>query len=303
MNDITTRAPLRLTLCGGGNDLPIHWRRHGGFMMTAAIDKYVTVKVGNCRDGICAENADLFPRIRAAGHRSGMFDVRSEVPPGSGLGGSSALLVALLKARWPELDDYELAMAAYNIERYSLGEPAGLQDAFIASFGGCLQLEIDQAGRVAATPFRLPSDFADRLILMHTGIQRSAGEVLEKQVRDVSTKLCCRAAMEKIAGLAWEIYRDLQINGGKRFGELTEEHWQYKRASSPAVTTPQIDAWHDLALANGATGGKCCGAGAGGFLLLVTEPSKRGELVRVMTDAGLVEMPFGFSETGAEVVA
>lgn len=297
---IRVQAPCRLPICGGGHDLPEQWRKRPGFLVTAAINKYTTVTVGP------GERIDIgrdFGYPLAAGWKATDYvRFESQVLPGSGLGGSSALMVALLRAKHPDLQAHELAMAAYHLERFFLGEPVGYQDGFAAAFGGCLAMEIDTHGRVNTWPVTLPPDFNDRLLLMATGIQRPAADVLNKQAEAICTKLVSREAMDQIARLGHNIYEDLRDNGGRNYGPLTDLHWQFKRATTGAVTNPAIDTWYDLARENGASGGKCTGAGGGGFLLFVVEPPDRQHLVETMTAAGLVETPFQFTNEGARII-
>lgn len=297
----TVRSPLRLPICGGGSDICTHWRRDGGFLLAATIDKYLTVKTQTVE----YEWTELqqHPYATAAGFsKSDLIEIQSDVPPGSGLGSSSALMVALLRAKHPTLPPHELAMAAYDLERYHLGHPVGYQDGFAAAFGGCIALEIDTAGRVLTWTVDLPADFRDRLVLMATGIQRSAADVLQKQARDISTKLVCREAMEEIANLGRAIYDDIRYNKGKRYGELTDSHWQVKKVTTDVITNPVIDAWYDLARKSGASGGKCIGAGGGGYMLFVIDPSDRERFIGVMEAAGMKYTPFQFVDHGVEVI-
>jgi D-glycero-alpha-D-manno-heptose-7-phosphate kinase len=211
-------------------------------------------------------------------------------------------MAALLRARHPDLQAHELATAAYNIERYTLNIPTGIQDSHIAAYGGCLAMEIDRQGRVRTWPVMLPSDLHSRLLLMATGIQRPAADVLRRQSTETSTNLVSRSAMQKIADLGYEIYHDLRGNAGRRFGELTLAHWRAKRATEPGISTPQIDQWIDEGLGLGAEGAKLCGAGAGGYLLFVVPPERREILVTTMANQGLVEMPFRFTPDRAEII-
>lgn len=298
---ITVQSPLRLPICGGGSDICTHWRKSSGFLVTAAIDKYLTITVTS------GNRLNTIPQNRyatAAGWNDmDLMTIESDVPEGSGLGGSSSLMVALLRAKYPDIQPHELAMAAYHLERFFLCEPVGYQDGFAAAFGGCIAMNIDTIGQVTTFPVLLPPDFHSRLLLMATDIQRPAADVLRKQAAEVCTKLVSREAMNHIAQLGHIIYEDLRNNQGKRYGELCDLHWQYKRATTGAVTSPAIDAWYDLARENGASGGKCVGAGGGGFLLFVVEPPYRPHLVETMTAAGLTETSFQFVNHGARVIS
>lgn len=297
---ITVRSPFRICLAGGATDIGTYYRRHSGFLLSVTIDQYLTVTV---EPGNRLDTTPPHPYAIAAGWSSrDLMTVESPVPPGSGLGGSGSLMVALLRARHPDLQASELAAAAYNIEHYTLNIPTGIQDSHIAAYGGCLAMEIDTYGRVRTWPVTLPADFNARLLLMATGIHRPAADVLHKQAAEVCTKLVSREAMLQIANLGHTIYEDLRDNGGRNYGPLVDQHWQYKRATTGAVTNQQIDAWYDFARANGASGGKVIGAGGGGYLLFVVEPPDRQHLVETMTAAGLVETPFQFTNEGARIV-
>lgn len=302
MTIVKVRAPLRLTLAGGGTDIPEHWRRNGGCVVSATIDKYLTVEViPDIVPGCFTEDQGLRRYVGAAGWKGGAFECYSDVPAGKGLGGSGALMVALLKARHPGLQPAELAAAAYNIERYTLNRPVGIQDQYIAAYGGARVFQISRFGDVHDTPLTLPAGFNDRLLLMDTGMTRQAAGVLADQAKSLCTKLVTREAMEFIQNLGQIIYDDLVANEGRGYGRLTHDHWMFKKATSTAMSNPAIDAWYDLAREHGASGGKLVGAGGGGFLLLVVEPPDRNHLVEVLTEAGLVEMPFRFTDKGAEV--
>lgn len=302
---IKVKVPFRLTIAGGGTDLPAHYRRHGGFVVTAAIDKYLTVEIEPeiCKPPATGRNpASLLRYAVAAGWESGIFSVTSDVPPGSGLGGSGALMVALLLARYPELDDNraELATAAFNLERYGLGKACGLQDHWVAATGS-IALNIGNDASVTRYNAFLPYDFQSRLALFRTGIQHDASQVLARQAEAIQSQHDAEKAMQVIDRIGHEIWRDLQ-KGGHRFGELTLAHWRAKRATEPSISTHQIDRWIDEGLTLGAEGAKLCGAGAGGYLLFVIDPSRRETLARHLAAEGLEEMPFRFTHDAAEIV-
>lgn len=301
--------PMRTSICGGASDLPACYPYHGGYLISAAIDKYVTLEVfpmdtmsKDVSWKICNHLVpERYAEAVGFGYDQCLISCESDFPPGSGLGGSGALMVGLLKLKHPELSKYELASAAYNIERFSLGHPTGCQDHFIAAFGGVLELTISQNGFVYPKPIELPKGFVDQLILFSTGIQRDAKEVLTKQQESIKENRAADESIVEILDISARISEDLKY-GGKQFGELTERHWQAKRQTSMATTTPQIDAWHDLALDNGATGFKCNGAGAGGTVMVVCHPDDRQHLIKVLESDGLVHVPFNFVDRGAEIV-
>jgi len=297
---ITIQVPLRICLAGGGSDLPEYWRAETGFVVSAAISLYLTVTVS---PGNRLVVGSPHPYALAAGWSPrDLVEIESDVPAGSGLGGSGALMVALLKARRPELPRPELAAAAYHLERYHLGKHCGLQDHWIAALGGAITIEIEHDGAVTTGPVRLPPGFEERLLLMRTPIRRDADVVLSSQSHAiVSAQLQAESAMLKIHLLGEKIWRDLVTNDGRRFGELTRQHWEAKRASTEATSTSQIDGWVDLADREGAEAAKCIGAGAGGYLLFVVPEQRREHLARVMTEAGLSETPFRFVDEGASI--
>ena len=304
MNPTTVRCPLRLTLAGGGSDIPEYSRRYGGFVVSATINLSLTVSIGKCQPGVCSckiKNRASPAYVKAANLPPNLIaTTESSVPNGSGLGGSGALMVSLLKARYLEMSPQELAAAAYNIERYAIGNPTGIQDAYVAALGSCA-MYIKSVGSVVTQPLTPPDGLYTRLALFATGIQREAKTVLAAQAKNFAEDTAETKAMHRIVDIGRHVFGDILKNQGRRFGELTHEHWLAKRATGP-TSTSQIDEWYELARSNGASGGKVCGAGAGGFLLLVVEPKDRQHLIQTMTDAGLKYTPFHFVNHGAEIV-
>jgi D-glycero-alpha-D-manno-heptose-7-phosphate kinase len=311
MDKVTVRTPLRLTLFGGGCDNPAYYRQYGCVLGCATIDRYITVMV---RPGMRTPGRW---DIDAAGHvrdkrpnpyaiAAGWTDrdevtIESPVQAGSGLGGSGALMVALLKARWPELVGHELAEATFNLERYHLGEPCGRQDHAAAAFGGASLVLVNGDGGFAVQSIALPDGLESRLALFWTGLQRSAGKVLQSQVDAIQAKSDGLAAMREIDRIGRLTYNDILSNNGQRYGELTEAHWTAKKCSG-STTTPEIDEWHRIGIEAGAGGGKVCGAGRGGYMLFVVEPDRRERLIGALTAAGLEYSPFRFTSDKAEII-
>ena len=304
MGSITVRTPFRITLAGGGSDIREYSRRHGGYVVGATIDKWLTVTV---TPSVCSgmfdieDAAPVYHYAYAAGWRPrDAIKVESDIPDGSGLGGSGALMVSLLKARNPELTPLELATAAYNIERYSLRNPTGIQDAYVAAFGSCA-MTVSRDSWVCVLPVSPPEQLQSRLALFATGIQREAGSILSVQAKNFAEESAATSAMHRIVAIGRLIFDDMISNQGRRFGELTHQHWLAKRATGP-TSTDRIDQWYNLALDNGAQGGKVCGAGAGGYMLFVVEPKDRAMLIQAMTSAGLEYTPFQFVNHGAKTL-
>jgi D-glycero-alpha-D-manno-heptose-7-phosphate kinase len=323
---IIARSPLRISLGGGGTDLPSYYREHGGFLIAAAIDKYVYITVHQTfvpelivkysRLERVDRAADLeHPIIREAMR---LLDVEgkyleltsmADIPAGTGLGSSGSFTTALLKALHAHkkglMHPRELAEQACAIEIDVLGEPIGKQDQYIAAFGGVTSFEFLPDGRVVAHPLRLDTDtlfnLEDNLLLYFTGYSRSASAILKEQ--DAASRKRDTAMSEnlhEVKALGHESQQALEAGDLARFAELLTEQWERKKQRSGAMSNDRIDSWHRLALQNGARGGKLIGAGGGGFLLFYAEDKAR--LRRAMTPTGLREVRFRFDFEGTKVV-
>jgi D-glycero-alpha-D-manno-heptose-7-phosphate kinase len=323
---IITRSPLRITLGGGGTDLPSYYRDHGGFLIAAAIDKYVYVtvmrpfvegiflkysKLEHVDDIDDVQHPIIREAIRMLEFRTPQVEVTTlaDIPAGTGLGSSGSFSTALLKALYAHrrrlLHPDELAQLACEIEIGRLREPIGKQDQYIAAYGGvtCFTFHPDET--VDARPLALSMDslFAleDNLLLFFTGFSRSAGSILSDQ--KVRTE---RADDEMLKNLHYvkELglrSRDALERGQMAlFGELMHEHWEHKKRRSGGMSNPRIDEWYELGRRNGAIGGKLVGAGGGGFLLFYSEEHRR--LRQAMAAAGLEEVRFRFDFEGTKVL-
>ncbi|MBR0778770.1 GHMP kinase [Bradyrhizobium diazoefficiens] len=323
---ITTRSPLRISLGGGGTDLPSYYREHGGFLIAGAIDKYVYVNVVRpFKKGIYLKYSKLeqvsavdevqHPIIREAirmlGFHTPQIEITTlaDIPAGTGLGSSGSFTTALLKAlymhRMRQVDPQNLARLACEIEIDRLGEPVGKQDQYIAACGGLSCFTFNPDDSVDVEPLQISMDtrfdLEDNLLLFFTGFSRSAGSILQDQ--NTRTK---RNDQEMIANLHYvkelglRSKQLLQAGRTADFGALMHEHWEHKKRRSGGMSSPQIDEWYELGMKSGATGGKLVGAGGGGFLLFYA--SDRNRLRHVMTAAGLQEVRFGFDFEGTKVV-
>lgn len=323
---IIARSPLRISLGGGGTDLPSYYSRHGGFLIAGAIDKYVYITVHQTFvEDLIIKYSKLervanfeqlhHPIVREALRLTGVsgqfLEITSmaDIPAGTGLGSSGSFTTALLKAlithRREIVHPRELAEQACHIEIDVLREPVGKQDQYIASFGGLTCFEFHPDGRVDACPLRLDSEtmynLEDNLLLFFTGYSRSAGSILKEQ--DDRSRADDRAMLENL-----HFVKDLGLQtrdafeGGDlaRFAELMNVHWQYKRQRSGQMSNPDIDRWYDLAIRNGALGGKLIGAGGGGFLMFYAEDSRR--LRHALAGTGLREVRFRFDFEGTKVI-
>ncbi len=324
---IITRTPFRVTLGGGGTDLPSFYREHGGYVLAVAIDKYMFVNVNTpiVDDKIrvkytkseFVDHADQVQHslareaLRYFGLTRGIEIVSiADVPAGTGLGSSSAYLVGLLNAMHAltqnPVGPQQLAEEACYIELDILKKPIGKQDQYMAAYGGLTMLEISRDGKVRVTRVGLDVEVLEALegniLMFYTNDMRDATAILSQQ--DSAAKRKDRtvvSSLREIKDIGLEI-RDAIVKGNlRRFGELMDLHWRSKKRLSPGITNPQIDAWYELAKTNGAIGGKISGAGGGGFLMLYCEESK-AQLREAMRTAGLRELNFRLDFEGSKVI-
>ena len=323
---IIARSPLRVTFGGGGTDLPSFYREHGGFLVAAAIDRYVYVTVMRpFSPGIYLKYSQLehveavrdvrHPIIREAiamvGFRTPQIEITTlaDIPAGTGLGSSGSFTTALLKALYAHrrrlVHPHELAALACEIEIDRLGEPVGKQDQYIAAYGGLTCFTFTQDDRVIASPLKVTHDtlidLEDNLLLFFTGFSRSAGSILKDQhVRSTSRDDEMLRNLQYVRTLGERSRDALEAGNPTAFGELMHEHWQHKKARSHGMSNPQIDRWYDIAMRNGAVGGKLVGAGGGGFLMFYA--SERNQLRHAMAAEGLEEVRFRFDFEGTKIV-
>ena len=323
---IITRSPLRITLGGGGTDVPSYYRRQDGFVLAAAIDRYVYVTVTRpFVTGIYLKYSKLehvdavdevqHPIIREAIR---MLDFRTpqveittlaDIPAGTGLGSSGSFTTALLKAlhahRRRLLHPDELARLACEIEIDRLGEPVGKQDQYSAAYGGLTCFTFCRNDDVEAEPLRVGMDtlltLEDDLLLFFTGFSRQAGDILRDQdvrSRDADTSMLANLDETKEIGLRSK--QVLEAGRTAEFGALLDAQWQQKKGRSSGMSNPQIDEWYAMGRRSGALGGKLVGAGGGGFLMFYAEDHKR--LRGAMAEAGLQEVRFRFDFEGTKVL-
>lgn len=324
---IITRSPMRISLGGGGTDLPSYYRKHGGFVMSAAIDKYVYITlhetfvpeviVKYSKMEVVERVEDVkHPIVREALKLIGLGDPHieitsmSDVPAGTGMGSSgsftTALLLALHRMKRDNIGRQTLAEEACHIELDLLGEPIGKQDQYIAAFGGVTCLDFRADDSVAVTPVRVDPmtlhNLEDNLMLFFMNFTRNASDILKDQ--DVRSRQDDRAMIENlhcVKQLGYESKAALESGDLRRFADIMQVHWENKKKRSAGMTTSVIDEYYDLARSNGALGGKLIGAGGGGFLMFYTEDKTR--LRRVMCEAGLREVRFRFDFEGTRLLA
>ena len=323
---IIARSPLRITLGGGGTDLPSYYRQHEGFVIAAAITRYVYVTVMRpFTPGIYLKYSKLehVERVEDVEHRIIREALRlqklrtpqieittlADIPAGTGLGSSGSFTTALLKSlhahRRHLLHPQELAELACRIEIDILEEPIGKQDQYIAAFGGLTCFTFHPDDRVTAVPLEVSVEtrfnLEDNILLFFTGYARSASAILrDQQVRTVSSEGEMLDNLHFVKDLGYRSKRALEAGDVEGFGALLHEHWEHKKRRSAGMSNDVIDGWYELGRRNGAIGGKLVGAGGGGFLMFYA--ADRNRLRRAMAGAGLEEVRFGFDFEGTKVV-
>jgi D-glycero-alpha-D-manno-heptose-7-phosphate kinase len=323
---IIARSPLRVTLGGGGTDLPSYYRENEGFLVAAAIDKYVYVNVMRpFTEGIYLKYSQLehvekiqdvqHPIIREAlsmlGFRTPQVEITTlaDIPAGTGLGSSGSFTTALLKAlythRKRHVHQEALAELACEIEINRLGEPIGKQDQYIAAVGGITCFTFHKDNTVTAEPLKISMetmfDLEDNLLLFFTGFSRSASGILREQhVRSQAHDADMLKNLHYVKDLGYRCKEALESGNTAQFGEWMHTHWEHKKQRSGGMSNTDIDAWYDLGMRNGAIGGKLVGAGGGGFLMFMAHD--REKLRRAMRGVGLEEVRFRCDFEGAKVV-
>lgn len=325
---ILARAPFRISLGGGGTDLPTYYSRYGGFILSAAINKYVYIYVNRpaADDYIRVKYSryeqvtspdeiqhDLVrPALKLLG-LGGSLEITSmaDVPAGTGLGSSGTYLVALLTALYElkreKVPTQALAEQACYIEMELARHPVGKHDHYLAAFGGIPCLEIAPDGRVTVTPLDVSistaEEFRNSVLLYYTGITRTSTDILADQQRDTAQgDATVVDSLHRTKELGYRIRETLEQGDLERFGLLLDEHWQNKKRRSGKVSDPRINQWYDLAKEHGALGGKIMGAGGGGFFMFCCPNNRKQSLRQTLLAAGLREMPYDFDFEGAKVL-
>lgn len=327
---IRAKAPFRISFGGGGTDVPPFCWEYGGAVVSTTIDKYAyaTLRPIKLRKinlhsidynlektfklGELEYNGEL-DLIKAAINEFNVkrgFDllIHGEMPPGSGMGASSSIAVALIGCLKEFTDrrmsKREIAELAYNIEREELKEKGGYQDQYAAAFGGFNYIEFLR-NKVDVTPLHLSQKIMNellyRLSLFYTGETRLSSVIHEDMAKHYKEgKRDYLEGMNNLKRIANEIRRSLLRGGLERFGELLHEGWMEKRRLSGKITSPEIDRLYEIARGKGAVGGKILGAGGGGHLLVFCEPDKKFEVEEELIKYGVKTVPFGFAPEGLQ---
>ncbi len=323
---IITRSPLRISLGGGGTDLPSYYRRFGGFLVAAAIDKYVYItlhrtfvqelivkysKLERVKTVAEIEHPIIREALQLLKFESPSMEIASmaDIPAGTGLGSSGSFTTALLKAlhayRKNPIRPDELAVEACQVELEILKEPIGKQDQYIAAYGGITCFEFQPDDQVKAWPLRISEEtlynLEDNLLLFFTGFARSASAILKEQ--DDRSKQNDQQMIDNlhfVKDLGLKSKEALEAGDLTAFGKLMDVHWQHKKKRSGSMSNQQINVWYDLAMQNGAVGGKLIGAGGGGFLVFYTHDKPR--LRHALRGAGAHEVRYRFDFEGAKTL-
>jgi len=324
---IITRTPFRITLGGGGTDLPSYYSRNGGFILSAGINKYMFINLNkiivddlirikysksetiSSLDEI--QHTIVREVLRMVGVDKGIeIASMADIPAGTGLGSSSSFCVGLINALHTFKREYvsrhDLAEEACTIEIDILKKPIGKQDQYLATYGGLTILEIDTNGIVDVHPLLMDNDamleLQENILLFYTGIKRDGEEILTKQ--DEATNKNDENVvnrLHKIKEMGIEIRNLLEKGKLREFGEMLNVHWETKRKLSDGITSKKIDEWYDIAMKNGAVGGKLTGAGGGGFLLFYCEENKT-KIRQSLLQEGLRELRFNFDFEGSKIL-
>ena len=340
---VFAKAPLRMALAGGGTDLEPYWSKYGGVVLNATIDQYAYCKIEPC---VCNHekcwsfksvdlgieerhdfystpfmqgeyvDSDLQLLVNTYQYLTAKTDRHPvkittyvEAPPGSGLGSSSALVVALVAAiaeyhKIP-LGEYDIAEYAVEIERNICDMPGGKQDQFAAAFGGFNFTEFLQDGRTIVNPLRLNYKTQNMMelstVLYYVGKPRSNSRVIENTAKGLVDSEVVLNATHKIKDACIDYKRSLLTGDFKRISELMETYWKSKLETNPHVASPEILDAYEYALQNGATGAKISGAGGGGHMVLFTEFERRHELITALKEKEGRVVPFKFVKHGVDV--
>jgi D-glycero-alpha-D-manno-heptose-7-phosphate kinase len=321
---IISRTPLRMSFTGGGSDLPVFFRQQKGAVLSTSIDKYVYVTVNPKFDqGIrvaYSKNEEVHSvaeieheLVRKCLEQTGIaggveITTVADIPSrGTGLGSSSAFTVGLLNAlrafQGRYVSSEELGSWSSKIEIDLCGSPIGKQDQYAAAYGGFNLIEFYPDDSVVVSPVVCRSEtiaqIKKNILVFYTGITRSANTVLASQHQEIASDHRKADIVSEMAKMSYQLRNELQKNNYDSLGTALHEGWALKRSITPAVTSPQIDEWYQIARDAGAIGGKILGAGAGGFLLLYA-PSERHNDIKAALP--LRPIPIGFEPLGSRII-
>ncbi len=323
---IIARSPLRISLGGGGTDLPSYYESHEGFLISAAIDKYVYITLHQTFDQEILLKYSKFEKVTSVDEIQHpiirealkMLEITSpnleicsmaDIPAGTGLGSSSSFTTALLRAlhamKGNIVSTRTLAEEACEIEMNRLHEPIGKQDQYIAAYGGITCMNFHKDGYVWVDPLNISNEtlynLEDNLCLYFTGFSRSAGSILaeqDKKSKEMDADMIKN--LDFVKDLGYQSKKAFEAGDLDTFADIMNVHWEYKKKRSGGMSNPQIDEWYDLAMQNGALGGKMIGAGGGGFLMFYA--NDKIKLRKAMSRTGMTEVRFRFEKEGSKIL-
>lgn len=324
---IISRTPLRISMGGGGTDLPAFYKENGGFVVGTTIQKYLYITVSNhfqkliklnySRVEICKKPSQIkHPIIRESLKKlkiNNHIEISSiaDLPAKSGLGSSGAFSVGLINGLLSHLGKVisknKLAEMACHIEMDLLREPVGKQDQYMAAYGGFICLSINRNGNVKVRPLKISpeskQDLENNLVYFYTGILRKASDVLLDQKKALEKKDNSLQSMLEIKKIGYKIKKCLENDNLDEFGRLMHEHWEAKKKTSQKISNNIFDKYYNIAKNNGALGGKIIGAGGGGFFMFYCDSrTSKNNLRKAFISKGLAEIRVMFEQEGSKIV-
>lgn len=321
---IITRTPFRVSLCGGGSDLPAFYEKNGGCVISTTIKKYMYITSHPSFEGKdtvlkyskteTVQNVDDIehPIFRECLKQEGLSGLEitsiADIPQGTGLGSSSSFTVGLIKNlkcyKREYISDAEVAEAACDMEINKLGNPIGKQDQYAAAFGGLNFYQFNKDGSVFVEPILLSKDAYNQLeknlIMLYVGGEHSASEILKEQSKNMVNAKDKEEGQKRIVELTHELKYELEHDNIDAVGKILDENWKIKMTLANGISNPKFDEWYDRAIKAGAMGGKILGAGGSGFFLFYVPEEKQTGFREAMSD--LPEMEFKFDHQGTTVI-
>ena len=322
---IISRTPLRISFVGGGSDIQSYYRHQAGAVVSTAIDKYIYITVNKKFDNkirVSYSKTEMVDSVDQIEHNlireclkkvgidggieiTSMADIPSE---GTGLGSSSSYTVGLLNALYAYKGEHasaeQLAREAAEIEIDILKNPIGKQDHYIAAYGGLQYIQFNPDETVYVDPIiclsETKKEFEKKLLLLYTGLTRSASSILSVQSKNMQNKNSKRDTMTKMVALTRDMQEALRKNKLESIGKLLHKNWILKKTMAQGISNKTIDDWYSIARKNGAIGGKILGAGGGGFFLLYAEPEKQPQIISALPK--LRPIPFTLEPQGSKII-
>ena len=319
---LITKTPFRVSFCGGGSDMADFYEKHGGCVLSTSINKYCYISIhpyfneeqtllkyseNELVDNISDIKHRIFKQVLGDLDVSGVeISSTADVPGGTGLGSSSTFTVGLLNTLYCYKGKFaskaKLAKEACEVEIEKLGSPIGKQDQYAAAFGGLNFIKFNQDGTVSVSPIMMQAQtyksLQNNLIMFYTGMTRSANGILSEQKKNISQE-DKTLNLQKMCKLAYDMKDALEHNDISSFGEILNTGWELKRTLAAGISNPEIDKAYEIAMQNGALGGKLLGAGGGGFLLFYCPEERQDKLRKAI---GLKEFDFSFEQDGSSVI-